>query len=381
MVILQIKRTSSIENGKKKFRNMYLKQPVKGLDWYIDYYVQGKRVREKIGPNKKLAELTLEKRKVEIAENRCLNIRGRSKVRFFTLVDQYIENYAKVNKRSYKDDIYRGKLLKNYFGNIYLSEFNPYLIEKFKSKRKSEVKESTINRAVSLLHGMFNKAIEWGYTEENPVSKVKMFKENNSILRYLTVDEMHRLIKSAPTERIRNVIIVALNTGMRKSEIMNLKWEDIDLNDNFIYIRNSKNKEGRQIPMNDTLIELFTNMEKTSKEHAFLNRKGDQYRDIRKPFQKALDNAGIKNFRFHDLRHTFASHMVMIGAEIITVSKLLGHKSIEMTMRYAHLSPEHKALAVRKLDAIMLQSSDYLVTTVNAGLKVVPQKALSIVGN
>ncbi len=379
MPIYQIKSELYIENGKKKFRRIRLKEPVRGGDWYIDYYSKGRRIREKIGTNKRLAETTLIKRKVEVAENRHLSIRGRNKIRFYELVNEYINNYSKVNKRSYKDDIYRSGILKEFFGNVYLSEITPYEIEKFKSKRKAEVKESTINRAVSLLQGMFNKAIEWGYVEENPASKVKKFKENNSILRYLSIEEIQKLIKSAPTETIRNIILLALNTGMRKNEILNLKWTDIDLESQLLYIRDSKNKEGRQIPLNDTLHQIFKNKNSSLNEYVFINSNGERYRDIRKLFQKALDTSEIKNFRFHDLRHTFASHMVMSGVEIITVSKLLGHKSIEMTMRYAHLSPNHKALAVRKMDDIMLQSGHYMDTTKIVSINTDSQKVNSIV--
>ncbi|MFC2062196.1 tyrosine-type recombinase/integrase, partial [Elusimicrobiota bacterium] len=291
--------------------------------------------------------------KVEVAENRHLNVKKRRKIRLFDLIELFLEEHSKVNKNSYTDDIYRSNILKRYFGNIYIDKITPRVIESFKARMKNRVKESTINRYLTLLKTMYNKAIVWELVEDNPVSKVKLFKENNTVIRYLEKYEIGKLIECAPNEVIKGIIITAINTGMRKMEILNLKWADIDLERNILYIWNSKNKESRKIPINNVLLKFFKsykdNIDAKSR-YVFLNSKGKEYRDIRKPFKKALDNAGIKNFRFHDLRHTFASHLVMNGVEIMTISKFLGHKSIEMTMRYAHLSPGYKAKAIEKLN-------------------------------
>jgi len=140
---------------------------------------------------------------------------------------------------------------------------------------------------------------------------------------------------------------VALNTGMRKEEILNLRWEDLDFRSRIIYILDTKNNERREIPMNDIVYETLLAVRKISDSPwVFCKKNGERYGNIRKAFEGARKRAGIVDFRFHDLRHTFASHLVMAGVDLRTVQELLGHKSFEMTLRYAHLSPEHKKAAL-----------------------------------
>jgi len=324
----------------------------KGNDWYIDYYVNGRRKREKIGPNRKLAETVLSKRKVQIAEGKFLDISKQPKTRFKDFASEYL-NFSKTNKRSWLRDRTSIRHLKAVFGSRYLSDITPLMIEHYKAKRKDQVRPATVNRELACMKHMFTKAIEWGKTTENPAKKVNLLRENNARLRYLTSEEIKRLINAA-TPHLKPILTVALNTGMRKGEILNLKWEDIHWKRGVILLTDTKNSQWREIPMNGIVTKTLRGlMKRSNSPYVFPSWTGKPFTNVRKSFDSALRAAGIENFRFHDLRHTFASHLVMAGVDLTTVKELLGHKSIEMTMRYSHLSPLHKKQAVKKLEQEM----------------------------
>ena len=159
--------------------------------------------------------------------------------------------------------------------------------------------------------------------------------------------------------RSKPIVTVALHTGMRRGEILNLRWEQIDLQHYFILLDKTKNGTRREIPINSTLEELFKNLPRGfESKYVFVNKDGKPYRDIKRSFHAALKRAGICDFRFHDCRHTTASHLVMAGIDLTTVKELLGHKDIKMTLRYAHLAPGHKRKAVQVLDRIMDKNED-----------------------
>jgi integrase len=321
----------------------------KGNDWYIDYYVNGRRRREKIGPNRKLAETVLSKRKVAIAEGKFLDIPSQLRVRFDDFSAEYLE-FSKINKRSWTRDQVSIKSLKSTFGGKYLSQITPLMIEHYKAKRKDEVMPASVNRELACLKHMFTKAIEWGKTAENPAKKVKLLRENNQRLRYLTSPEAELLIDVA-APHLKPILVIALNTGMRKGEILNLKWEDIDFKRRIIFVKDTKNSQWGELPMNATLTRALTSIERRSDSpYVFSGKAGKPFTNVRKSFDSALRRAGIENFRFHDLRHTFASNLVMAGVDLTTVKELLGHKTIEMTMRYSHLSRSHKSEAVERLE-------------------------------
>ena len=144
---------------------------------------------------------------------------------------------------------------------------------------------------------------------------------------------------------------MALNTGMRKSEILDLRWENIDLDNRAITIRKSKNNEIRIIPINELLYGVLKKLYNHKTSEYVFTRFGNPVRDVRTAFNNALKLASIEDFRFHDLRHTFASHLVMNGAHLRTVQQLMGHKDIKMTMRYSHLSKDFVQEAVENLGA------------------------------
>lgn len=205
------------------------------------------------------------------------------------------------------------------------------------------------------------------------VHKVKMFKENNRREHFLSGEEIQALLDACDSNvvsitgkkieqkqaHLKPIIIFALNTGCRKEEILSLKWENVDMKHGFINLIQTKNGERRQIPINDTLREMLKGLtRRLHVPYVFHNydeekKTGTRYGDVKRSFQTACRKAGIHDFVFHSLRHTFASHLVMNGVDLTTVSRLMGHKSLTMTLRYSHLAPNHLTSAVNVLNSSM----------------------------
>jgi integrase len=201
------------------------------------------------------------------------------------------------------------------------------------------------------------KAVEWGMVEEDTlkrVRRVKLLQENNRRLRYLSQEECVALVDACGTH-LRPIVLTALNTGMRKEEILSLEWEKhIDLRHGFILLDQTKNGERREVPINQSVRTVLAGItRRIDSPYVFVNGQGHRYQDVKKSIDAACRRAGIKDFRFHDLRHTFASHLVMAGIDITTVKALLGHKTLTMTLRYAHLAQSHTQNAVSVLDIAM----------------------------
>ena len=145
----------------------------------------------------------------------------------------------------------------------------------------------------------------------------------------LTVEELQLLLDCCPPH-LKPVVLVAVHTGMRKGEILKLKWDQVDIRHSFLLLDETKNGERREIPINRTLYELFAGMPRSlESEYVFVGKDGEPYGDIKRSFHTALKKAGIRDFHFHDLRHTFASHLVMAGIDLLSVKELLGHKSLQ----------------------------------------------------
>ena len=263
-------------------------------------------------------------------------------------------------QRCFKGKAYLIKQLVEKFGNLPLRRFNTMLIEQYQTERMQKGnKPATINRFLATLKHMFTKAVDWNMVEEDVlkgVRKVKLLEENNKRLRYLAQEECHSLLDSCENH-LKPIVLTALNSGMRKAEILNLRWEQVDLKHGFILLSITKNGERREIPINGTLREMFqTRLRRLDVPFVFNDPKtGRPYQDIKHSFSTARRKAGINDFHFHDLRHTFASHLVMAGVDLTTVKELLGHKTLSMTLRYAHLSPSHKVKAVDILDSALNQ--------------------------
>jgi integrase len=325
----------------------------KGKNWYIDYYVKGRRKRRKIGPSKKLAEQVLQDVHVKMAKGEYLGVYDEKKILFEEFGQQYLA-YSKTNKAgsTHHRDQFSVASLNATFGGKYLYEVTARMVEKYKTERLEKVSPATVNRELACLKHMYTKATEWNYAKANPVKTVKLLKEPPGRLRYLRANEVETLLEAC-NGHLRSIVITALNTGMRRGEILSLRWKDVDLNNRKLTVKKTKNNEIRVIPINQTLHqELSTLLKSSDSEYVFSNREGHPFGDIKTGFLSALKRAKIEDFHFHDLRHTFGSHLVMQGIDLKTVQQVMGHKDIKMTMRYSHLSPEYVQEAMERLDKV-----------------------------
>lgn len=325
-----------------------------GGSWFIDYRVEGRRKQEKIGPSKKLAEAVFAKRKIEIAEGKFLNRKKIQKIRFEEFSKDYLE-YSEANKRNYGRECFTMRHLVRAFGDRLLSEITIWRIERYKAERRGLVAPATVNRELTLLKHMFTKAIQWEKATVNPVKAVKLLREANSRVRFLTYEEERQLLTQCQPN-LRTLVIAAMHTGFRRGELLSLTWNDVDFANGLVTVQAAyaKNGERRAIPMSKTLRRVLeeTRNGMKSNEHVFRTETGDRYLSPTTAFESAVKRAGITDFHFHDLRHTFASRLVMAGVDLRTVQELLGHKNITMTLRYSHLSPTHRAKAVAILDGV-----------------------------
>lgn len=212
---------------------------------------------------------------------------------------------------------------------------------------------------------MFRKAVEWELVGEETlkhIRKVKYIKENNRRLRYLSKEECQALI-DACEPHLKPIVITALNIGMRKSEILNFRWDDVDLRHGFISLNQSKTKNAklREITINKTLRVVLQGLTRRLDIPYVLynNATGRSFGEVRNSFQAACRRAGIRDFVFHDLRHTFVSNLVMVGVDITAVKELIGHKALTMTLRYAHLAPSHEVRALDILNDTLAQKVSF----------------------
>jgi integrase len=318
--------------------------------WRIDFRCKGRRITRIIGPSKRQAEAEAARIKTGLLDDPQGFGRKKPNVLFEAHAKEFMELYSNEDhKRSWKRDAISIEHLSAFFKGKFLSEITSKTIEKYRLKRKADgVSPSTINRELACLKTCFSKAVEWEKTETNPARTVKKFREPHSRERILTADESRRLIAAA-SPALRPVLIVALNTGMRRGEILSLRWKDVDFVKGLILIVDSKSGKSRTVPMNALIFETLSAMRR-AEGYIFDNPEtGTHVLGIRTAFLGACRRAGIKGVRFHDLRHTAASRMVESGVDLVTVSKILGHASIQMTMRYAHPTEQNMRQAVGKL--------------------------------
>lgn len=347
---------------------------LRGKIWWMSFTALGQHYRKSTKTtNKKVADSILAKKRVAIAEGRFLEVRRESNLRFKDFSAEYIKNYAMPNKRSWKSsDSNSINHLNRFFGNYALSNITSEMVEEYVRLRRAAVigrladgadkflKPASVNRELSCLNAMYNKAIEWGRVSLNPCSKVKKFKESNRT-RFLSEDEMVCLISNASL-KLREALVILIHTGMRKGELQNLKWSDVDFDHNLITLAKTKNGKLRHIPMNDAVkqVLLRCRIKKGESTLVFSGKKPGKSWDFRKPFEIARKRAGLTDICVHTLRHTFASHLCMGGTDLMTVKELLGHSSLSMTERYSHIGDQHKAEAVRKLQRLPVKDDTFI---------------------
>ncbi len=346
----------------------------KGVTYFIDYYVGDRRVREKVGPNRKKAVERLGK-KLEQVRTGTHNEKEDRPMPFSELADEY-EKGAKI-KKGFRVEKYYLKAIRKHFGVRLLSDITALDVERFKMERKEtqtrgkkERSGTAVNRELACLRAMLNKAAGWELIEKNPAAKVKDFPEPPGRNTFLSGEEAGRLLESCQAH-LKPIVLCALETGMRKSEILGLRWRDI--RDGQIYLTADRTKNGkpREVPISNRLGAEFKRLKAEQGQGQVVALSDLVFRaprqrealvggkvkvitgpmvDLRAAWDTAKLKAGIPaGFRFHDLRHTFASHQKMAGTDDFTLMELLGHSDFTMMKRYAHLTPAHKRAAVNRL--------------------------------
>lgn len=343
----------------------------RGKSWHFEYMRNGIRYYANFGPVSKSVARELANEFVsKIIREEILP--GKEKVKFGDLVEHYrewYETHSKAKKRSKEVHLYRLSLLGDFFGDVFVDRITWSVVERYKRERLDEgVSKTTINKELKLMKTVIRKAMESGiYKGEMP--KIELFKEKETErVRSLTPEEAQKLIEACP-EWFRPVIIFALNTGLRAGEIFSLRWENVDFEKGVIRIEKetTKTKDVYTIPMNSTVRGLLEEVRREQEEkgitHGFVftNKLGLPYKyedkTYGKIFRRACAKAGIKDFRFHDLRHTFASWVAMSSRDIYAVQKLLNHKDLRMTKRYAHLTDGYLKGVVESLEGFGIFST------------------------
>lgn len=359
--------------------------------WYFEIMIRKKRYCRAIpeATNKKDAEKYLTVFKADLLRDRLDLAENIGQKPFVEVADMYI-SYAKTNLCAWDTAVRIAKRFKEIWKNKMIADITPKVIENYKENRlkttfkakkvngKNVVKHispATINRELAALSKMFNMAIANGYTRTNPLREVNKLRVTNKLERHLSVEEEKRMYQvcdddfsfsKLPKEeqerlqRIHNgehaylkpILIMALNTAMRKSEILNMTWDCVDFDKNEISALNTKNGKKNTIPMSSKLRETLLKMYKIKGDNIYVFTNpytGTKYNDIKKCFKTVCKLAEVKNLRFHDLRHTGATRMVAAGVPLPVVKQILNHASIQTTMRYAHTMREQEISAVEAL--------------------------------
>ena len=337
----------------QKQRGVFEKVPGSGV-WWIRYADSARRIRrEKVG-NKGAAITLYRKRKTQVFQGEKLpeNFRARP-VEIQVLVEDAME-HCRNNNRGFPQDKLRLRTILREFGNRTAASITPQEIERWLAGNGWSA--GTINRFRATLSLIFRLAIANRKAEANPVKLVRRKKENNGRIRFLSAEEetaLRTVLVSRYPEHLPELDI-ALNTGLRRGEQYSLTWNDVDFGTKLLAVSQTKNGETRHIPLNTVALAAFAELYRNSsgEGYVFTNRHGDRLLKGRHWFEPAVREANVKDFSWHCLRHTFASRLVMAGVDLRTVQQLMGHKTIQMTVRYAHLAPEHQMAAVERLCSV-----------------------------
>jgi integrase len=348
----------------------------KGNRWYIDYYVNGKRKREVVTiPEKDPATITIrdaEKalaiRKSEIAQGKFDIINTQKQIKFEVLLNDYLE-WAKENHRSYDRDITISKNLFSFFKDKSISDIKLWDIEKYKSLRKKVGRQpETINRELTVLRRMF-KLAEKGVLKhninKNPIDGMQLLKIPQK--KYHTLSELEfNMLYEASAQHLKPILLCAYSTGMRRGEIQKLKWSEVDLDEGYIHVIESKNDEWRSIPIGSVLIEVLKELISDSTSHyVFTTQDGKPFISKKSwdgAFKNALRRSAIEKCTFHELRHTFVSNLIVKEKEdSATVMAISGHKDIRMLQRYSHTNEDAKREAIRKLNLRIMSNEKVVV--------------------
>jgi len=280
------------------------------------------------------------------------------------LIDRYLSDELPKKSEIMKKQTVQFLWWKDKIGEHSLSNITPALIAEHRDKLFKEPtptgtkrSPSTVNRYLAALSHALNVAVkEWGWLDDSPMRKINRLKEPKGRVRFLDEQERTALLATCKATKhpyLYTVVLLALSTGARKMEILKLNWKDVDLNKGVAILHDTKNGESRALPLTGSALKELKKLSKVRRLDTNLIFPGNNPEtpfEIRKPWIEALQKADIQDFRFHDLRHSAASYLAMSGATLAEIAEILGHKTLQMVKRYSHLSEQHTAGVVSKMN-------------------------------
>lgn len=326
---------------------------LRGGVWWMSYTINGKRLRESTEySDRKAAGLVLSKVQVAIKESKWFGKVKEVKTPFPMAIAEFMTLYSKQRKVSWTDDETVLNKFSKFLGpEVCLQDVDRLKVEQFQNHLLSKsLTKARVNRYTAALKCFFNRCIDWGKIKANPVKGIKLYPEGMRV-RYLEMGQIQTLLEEC-SPRLRPIVLTALLTGLRKSDIFKMRWQDIDFENRKINICQSKTGNPITINMSKALAGLLKEIPQDADCPYVFNYRGkplNQFGWTRLDFLAATKAAGLTDFRFHDLRHTFATQQRFLGRDLTVVKELLGHKSIRMTLRYAHVKPAELEEAVDQL--------------------------------
>ncbi|MDD5463320.1 MAG: site-specific integrase [Methylococcales bacterium] len=282
------------------------------------------------------------------------------------LVDRYIKDVLPRKPKKAIDKTQQLTWWKERLGYYVLAEVTPALIVQYRDELSNGITYRGIQRTpatvvqymLALSHAFTIAVNEWGWLEDSPMRKVKNPTPSRGRVRFLDDEERDKLLKAckdSSNEWLYMVVILALSSGMRKAELFNLKWQDVNLKDGFLILHETKNRERRRVPLAGLGLELLRQHAKVRRLDTPLlfpsNKDPLRPIDLKRPWLDALSKAEITDFHWHDLRHCTASYLAMNGASLAEIAEVLGHKTLSMVKRYSHLSDGHVSNVVASMNA------------------------------
>lgn len=326
--------------------------------WYCQFMVKGERIHKLLdGATDKKQAIELEdaeRFKIRQQQNGIIE-REKKKFQLSFMMQKYKE--SSLINRSYKDSCRQADYILNYFGKTTdVTKIKPSDVEGYTRYLLNRgLKNATVNRHLTGLKRAYNIMINDELLNYNPVCKIKMLEVDNRRYRYLTKTEWLKFKLALPPITLE-IVMVALLSGLRLGNVLNLKWEQIDMNLRTIELLKSENKGKKYIKLgiNQALYDLLRSLEPKSKGFVFINPKtGKPYKTIKKSFKTALDKAGIKDFKFHDLRRTVGTWLLTSGVDIRTVQSILAHSDVRTTERYLAQTNEQNRKAMDVLNSLV----------------------------
>jgi integrase len=328
--------------------------------WHISFRHNGRRYRESAGEviTKADAEQFLAKRQREV-QREDIYEKAPEKVSFASFADDWLAT-DNPNKRSKDRDECIVEMLKVEWPGVNVTDIAPKMIEDFKAKRLRNWNASTVARDLTIVKRMFKKCAEWGHVKVSPAVTVQKPRVNNGRVRFLSGEELARLLEALP-EDVRRIALFARFTGTRQGEILKLTWNNVDMKRGTITYRDTKNGDTISAPMNASTRRLLESLpapiNRAQSVFGFTPGAAAKIR-IGRAWRPACETAKVTDFRFHDLRHQAATDLLTMGAGINDVRDFLRHKSMAMTLRYAHLVDDRRATTARLLDRLPRTSTE-----------------------